>query len=172
MKRKPMVWTISAIVMLAAAFLLLTNCSLARPFHGPGLKPIMDTPGGPDSTVVVAITNAVVDGDNRKAFDDHTQKVIASLESHDGFIGYSVRTRILGNEVWTMTVWRDKAAMRAFVRGQVHDKAIEAGYDAVLQERFLVFEAKAKEIPLSWGDVLKRLEEVPLEDSAAKRAKS
>ncbi len=123
-------------------------------------------------TVAIGVTNATLDPKNRAAFDDHTRRVIRSLPTHDGYLGHSVRGRVLGNEVWTMTVWRDQAALDAFVASPVHRTAIREGLGGVNEARFLRFDWPAAERPPSWRDITERLRNVTPIDYAAKRTAS
>lgn len=129
---------VAAVVSTAAA---LTGGQMATPFRGPGYSRShgVTLPGvGP--VVVVAITHATLDARLRGPFDDYTRRVIASLPSQADHVGYSVRTRLLGNEVWTMTVWKDDAAVEAFMASPVHRTAIREGMAAVKTAQFLRFE--------------------------------
>jgi heme-degrading monooxygenase HmoA len=139
----------------------LASCEIARPFAGPGYsKKRGVTLPGAGETVTVGITNAQVDGATRKVFDDFTQQTIESLPSNDGFIGYSVRSRVLGNEVWTMTVWRDEAALDGFVGSSTHRAAMRQGLSPVIRAKFLRFAVATSDVPPKWDEVLARLEGV------------
>ncbi|MBI1190761.1 MAG: hypothetical protein GC200_08805 [Tepidisphaera sp.] len=145
-------------VALAGAW-FAGGCRLATPFRA-------STDGTPPAAgpVVVAITHAQLDPAGRDAFDRYTDKVIASLPSNAGYLGYSVRGRLLGNEVWTMTLWRDHAATDAFVRSSTHGQAIREGLAAVKRAQFLRFEWPAADPPPSWDEIDRRLEHVPFID--------
>lgn len=156
-----------ATVALAAAGLLkwLPGCELATSFRGDGYS----RDGGvtlPDAgdTVVVGLTNAGLDPDNRRDFDDYTQRVVASLPGTPGYIGHAVRTRVFGHEVWTMTVWKDEAALDAFVRSPTHREAIRKGMPAVKWAKFHRFTLAKDQVPPSWADVKARLASVAAKD--------
>ncbi len=136
---------------LAAVATLVTGCTIATPFRQ--LQP------ADDGTVVLVITHAVLDNAKRAAFDEHTQRVVASLRAQPGLLGYSVRRQVLGNEVWTMTAWRDEAALSAFVRGPTHQAAISNGAPALQSVRFCRFTLPATDLPLTWSHAERLLEE-------------
>jgi heme-degrading monooxygenase HmoA len=153
-----------------AAVFGAASCELARPFSGPGYtKGRGVTLEGVGQTVMVGVTNAQVDGATRGVFDEYTRRTIESLPSNPGFIGYSVRSRVLGNEVWTMTVWRDEAAMEQFVGSPVHRAAMREGLAPVTRARFLRFEVGTSEVPPRWEDVLRRLEAIEFKDYGGER---
>ncbi|MEM9487756.1 MAG: antibiotic biosynthesis monooxygenase family protein [Myxococcota bacterium] len=148
----------AAVVTVVALVLLKNGCTVARPFSGPGLSALSDSDTAPD-TVIVALTHAVVDTAIRGDFDDHTMRVAEALDGFDGFIGYSIRKELLGDEAWTMTVWADRDALDRFVESPIHQRAIAAGESALRQARFHTFEVAATEIPLSWDRALAILDE-------------
>jgi heme-degrading monooxygenase HmoA len=161
----------AALVALAAiaGLHVVAGCQVASPFRGPGF----DRKRGvtlPDAgnTVTVGITHAILAGD-RSTFDDSTRKTIDSLPTNDGFIGFSVRSRVFGNEVWTMTAWRDEASLDAFVASPVHRAAMRSGLSAVARAQFLRLQVPKETMPLSWDEVLTKLENVPFVDYAAMR---
>jgi heme-degrading monooxygenase HmoA len=147
---------------LAAAALCvvaLSGCALATPFRGPGYDEVRGVIAGPPGvTVVVAVTHAVLEGD-RRAFDDHTRRVVESLPRAEGYLGHSIRGRLFGGEVWTMTVWRDGRSLSAFVRSAVHEEAVREGMTAVREARFVRFAVPAGSPPPSWAEALRRLDE-------------
>lgn len=146
---------------LIAASPFLMSCQVATPFKGPGYArgKGVKLPGATD-TVWIGLTNAQLDGSNRATFDDYTNRVIRDLPNRDGYIGHSVRTRVFGNEVWTMTVWRDEAALNTFVRAPIHREAMREGISAVKSARFARFAWPASQVPPSWDEAKRRLSEV------------
>lgn len=143
----------------AAACAALASCGVATPFRGTGWsasRGVTLPDAGP--TVWVGVTNALLDGAKRGPFDRHTRLVLASLPDQEGYIGHSVRGRILGHEVWTMTVWRDADVLEAFIESAVHVEAIRQGLPAVRRAKFVRFEWPADRVPPAWADVLTRLD--------------
>lgn len=148
-------------LVILAALKALTGCQLATPFRGDGYSSRRGvTLDGVGDTVTVGLTNATLDGSRRRAFDDYTQRVVASLPGTPGYIGHSIRTRVLGNEVWTMTVWKDEASLDAFVRSPTHREAIRLGMPAVASAKFHRYTIPVGEVPPSWSDVMAVLEKV------------
>jgi heme-degrading monooxygenase HmoA len=147
----------------AAGFLAacLPSCRVAMPFSGPGYSRSEGvTLPGVGETVVVAVTHAVVDNAKRGPFDEGTRRVDESLPTLDGFIGRSLRIELLGNEAWTMTVWRDEEALESFVSSPAHRLAVREGLPALKSARFLRFAIPTRDVPPSWDDVLHRLEQI------------
>lgn len=171
-RRRKLALISGGLVCIASAVGLqsLAGCAIASPFRGPGYERGRGvTMPGTGETVTVGITHAVLDGKTRAAFDDYTNRTIASLPKNDGFIGHSARTRLFGNEVWTMTAWRNEAALEAFSVSPTHLAAIREGLSAVNQAQFLRMQVPKDQVPPSWDDVLARLKDVPVIDYAANR---
>lgn len=139
----------------------LSGCQLATPFSGPGYDPERGvTLADAGDTVTIGITNAIARPFKRAAFDDYTRRVIKSLPKNDGYVGHSVRSRILGNEVWTMTMWRDEDALNAFVRSDMHRAAMREGLSGVRRAKFLRMPWPRASLPPTWDEILARLESV------------
>lgn len=135
-----------AVLILAP---LLGGCAIALPYR--------DLSGGraPSGTTrVVALTYAALDPAKRAPFDKASAEVIDSLKQQPGIVGYSLRRELLGDAVWTMTVWEDAAARAAFVRSPVHMAAIRTGMGAIREGRFAHVEVPSAEAPLSWRRAL------------------
>ncbi|MFM9879951.1 MAG: antibiotic biosynthesis monooxygenase family protein [Burkholderiaceae bacterium] len=128
---------------------LLSGCAISTPF-----KTISSTP----PTVVMVVTHAVLDPNNRAAFDAQTSRVLESLSGQPGLVGYSVRRQLLGNEVWTMTVWASEASRAEFVTSAAHRTAMVNGNSALQTIRLLRVELPQSAVPMAWADALQLLE--------------
>ncbi len=140
--------------VLASVFTLLGGCTISTPFKGPGYDHadgVTKVDGG--DTVVVALTHAVL-GKERQNFDRGVDRIVDSLAEQPGLIGYSLRRELFGDEAWTLTVWRDEAALLAFVRSEVHQRAIREGAGELAGANFRRFELPASELPIDWEKAL------------------
>ena len=143
--------------LIASTLALLGGCTISTPFQGPGYdRSVGVTEIDDRQTVVVALTHAVV-GDSRRNFDRGVEGVVDSLESQPGLIGYSLRRELLGNEAWTLTVWRDEASLDAFVRSPAHRQAIQNGMGDITTASFRRIELPAAKIPIDWESALEYL---------------
>ena len=140
--------------LVAGAFALLGGCTISTPFKGPGYDRDDGVTGDRSgATVVVALTHAVL-GPERRNFDRGVDRVVDSLAQQPGLIGSSLRRELFGNEAWTMTVWRDAAALDAFVRSSVHQQAIRDGAGDLAGANFSRFELPAAALPIDWETAL------------------
>jgi quinol monooxygenase YgiN len=138
---------------ISALLALLAGCSVSTPFRW-----LDETPAGlaatPDAQVIVAVTHATIDASRRKIFDQGAQRVIDSLLTQPGLIGYSVRRQLFGNEVWTATVWTDEASLLQFVQSPAHLQAVREGNIAIMQIDYTQIRLRKSELPVSWSRLL------------------
>lgn len=141
------------LVVLSACGIVLGGCTIATPYRS-----VSDRPAEAGETRVVALTHAVLDPATRRDFDRQTEAIFNVLGEQPGIVGYAVRRQFFGNEVWTMTIWRDEASRARFVSSQRHRDGIAAGSKAVRQGRFVRIEVPAAETPIPWSRALTLLE--------------
>ena len=125
---------------------------IAKSFKGPGYDVNKGVTFPGTDSVLVGLTYAVTGDDSElnNIFFEHVKKVEESLQDRSGFIGYSIRKQLFGNEVWTMTVWDNKYSMQSFVESDVHKEAMKKGMTALKTTRFYRFFIKKEAIPISW----------------------
>ncbi|MBV5292149.1 MAG: antibiotic biosynthesis monooxygenase [Curvibacter lanceolatus] len=168
------IWTLAPFGALAFVLLGgLSACSglaLSKPFAWPGLATAQArlTGAGRD-TVVLAITHAQLIGAERAAFDRGADQVVEMLPAQPGIVGYSVRSRVLGHEVWTATVWRDDASIDAFVRSPEHLTAVRQGSSAIAKVEYHRVQVRVSDLPLDWSRVLAELERAAARAAATPR---
>lgn len=129
---------------------LLAGCTFATPFK------TLDADDGRAARVLV-ITHAMAHSGQRELFMAHTRRVIDSLAHQPGLIGYSLRRELFGDELWTLTVWRDDDARATFFRSPVHVEAMAAGMSALRAARFLRVEWPGGSERPQWPELLARL---------------
>ena len=145
--------------MMMAAAAALTGCIVDTPFRGPGYDPNTGVTVQSVDTFIVAVTNAQLRDDwrLRSRFWDHVEKVEETLNGRPGFVGFSKRTELFGDQAWTMTVWTDEASLDAFVASAVHQTAIEQAMPSLTAARFARLEVGRSELPVSWDRALGQL---------------
>jgi heme-degrading monooxygenase HmoA len=149
-----------------ALFTLTAGCTLAKPYVDTS-----DRAGSPAGDVVVVVTHAVIDNQERAPFDAYVHRLSDAMDSrkYDGLLGFSIRKILFGDEVWTLTVWRDEASLRGFMRSGMHREAIAAAPGAVLSLRSRHFTRAADAPPITWAEAIAKLEQREGERSAATR---
>src|SRR2546425_13125069 len=54
------------------------------------------------------------------SFLRQTYAIQDQLRKSEGLLGYSLRTQLIGKKAWTLSAWKDEAALTAFVRASPH----------------------------------------------------
>ncbi|MEM7602646.1 MAG: antibiotic biosynthesis monooxygenase [Verrucomicrobiota bacterium] len=127
------------------------------PFSGPGIT--SDTNDSQDREVkliAVATSGKINFGKGRRFFSD-LNATMESIREHEGLVGYAARKQLIGSKVWTVSVWRDKAALRRFVRSDAHQAAIEGGSISRESVRSAMFEVEPGDLPIPWKSVVEAL---------------
>jgi quinol monooxygenase YgiN len=90
------------------------------------------------------------------SFFYYTAQVAKQLASAQGLLGYSVLARPLSKRFWTLSAWKDEAALRDFVQHPPHVRIMTAIAPHMEQTRFLRWTVKGSQLPLRWDDALRR----------------
>ena len=146
-------------------FLIALNGCIAAPFEGPGFEDgaVLEGP------FLAAITHTRIARGETSAFSDHLKAIKLQQDSHEGFIGRSLRTRLTSRTRWTLTLWQDEDSMMRFVTEGAHLEAIAESATVIDGVRSAIWTIEDdEEFPPSWTDAMDRLEhqspEVPWQD--------
>lgn len=128
--------------------------SMAMPYRAVG-SPSMHAV----AEVIVVITEVRLggDGSQRSRFWNQVWTVEKSLPKQPGLVGYALRREIFGTTAWTMTLWKDEASIRAFMRSAVHRKAVTDGLPATIDTRFVRFRRLKDADPPDWAEAIDQL---------------
>jgi quinol monooxygenase YgiN len=85
-----------------------------------------------------------------------TVRVVKQMASAEGVLGYSVLARPLSKQFWTLSAWKDEAALRTFVQHPPHVRIMNALTPQMGETKFVRWTVKGSELPLSWDDALRR----------------
>ena len=86
----------------------------------------------------------------------YTTQVMKQLAPADGVLGYSVLAHPLSKQFWTLSAWKDEAALRTFVHYPPHVRIMTALTPHMGETKFVRWIVKGSELPLSWDDALSR----------------
>jgi heme-degrading monooxygenase HmoA len=139
--------------MLGSLLLWLQACAIGTPW--PRLTPVSAEQG--DEQVVLVLTRVVVDTSRRGEFDRQNSRVLASMDSQPGLIGYAARRQLIGDQGWTMSVWANDEARVAFVRSTVHREAIAKSLPSLRVVELKRLQVTRKDLPVDWDQVLQML---------------
>jgi heme-degrading monooxygenase HmoA len=145
----------SAKFTLGSLLLWLQGCAIGTPW--PDLAATSDDDA--NEYVVLVLTRVVVDTSNRRVFDRQNRRVLASMGSQPGLIGYAARRQLMGDHGWTMSVWANDEARAAFVRSPVHREAIAKSLPALRVVELKRLTLARKDLPADWDQALLLLED-------------
>ncbi len=86
----------------------------------------------------------------------YTMHVVKQLASAEGVLGYSVLARPLSKRFWTLSAWKDEAALHAFVQHPPHVRIVTVLTPHMGETGFVRWTIKGSELPLRWDDALRR----------------
>jgi len=69
-------------------------------------------------------------------FVRYTAQVIQQLAKAEGVLGYSLLAQPFSKQFWTLSAWRDEAALQAFVRNPPHLRIMAALGPHMAQTKF------------------------------------
>ena len=67
------------------------------------------------------------------------------LATADGLIGYTLRAKPLAREYWTLSVWKDDAALRQFMRTSPHVSVMTSLRPVMGTTKFVTWTASAED---------------------------
>jgi heme-degrading monooxygenase HmoA len=86
-----------------------------------------------------------------------TTKIRHQLAGASGLVGYSLLAELRAKTFWTVSVWDDDAAMRAFAGTDPHRSIIRRVPDRMGASAFRTFAVAGRELPLTWPAAKDRL---------------
>lgn len=78
----------------------------------------------------------------------------------DGAVGVALSTA-LPRSFYTLSAWRDRDALNAFVRSAPHVGTMRRYRPAMADARFVFWNTPADDLPPSWSEAQRRLRDVP-----------
>lgn len=75
----------------------------------------------------------------------------------DGLVGMSLNTDLPRRTFFTLSAWRDREALNAFVRSEPHRSLMRRYHPAMADSTFVFWEVERDQLPPSWPDVQRRL---------------
>jgi len=78
------------------------------------------------------------------------------LAAAQGLIAYSLLARPITKNFWTLSVWENEAALKAFVHYPPHVRLMASLTSHMRKTKFVRWKVKGSELPLRWDDALRR----------------
>jgi len=85
-----------------------------------------------------------------------TRRVRRQLAGAPGLVGYSLLAQLGKKTFWTVSVWEDEAALRAFAAAEPHRDVTRRSPGRMGASRFETFTVAGTDVPLPWAAVRQR----------------
>ena len=90
------------------------------------------------------------------AFVLGTVGVIKQLAAAQGLVAYSLLARPVSKHFWTLSVWEDETALKAFIHRPPHVRLMASLTPHMGQTRFTRWTVQGSGLPLRWDEALRR----------------
>jgi hypothetical protein len=112
----------------------------------------------PEGTYVVTMTRLPLRRHTRiPAVMRATWKIVRELARSDGLVGYSLKADLIRKTFWTVSAWESTAGLHAFVRSDVHVRAMTDVGPHMAEPRIETTSMPGTDLPPSWSRVRDRL---------------
>ena len=118
-----------------------------------------------EKDVILSITYIEINKSSSELskFWEHVFSIKNKMNENPGVLGVSIRKSIFSNKAWTMTIWEDESSLENFVEGERHRTAIKEGKTTILKTKFYRNTIKYSELPISWENPERLVEEKGVE---------
>lgn len=150
-----------ALSLILVPTFLTTGCALEQPFSGPGYdNGALTTDAAGPFIVVATHLDVKDDADADAAFSAHMEALQKALPEQPGLVGSALSGVPLSNdEQRTLSAWESEEAMLAWVVSDVHAKAMQDMATRSEGGRTVSWTLTRDEMPPTWEDARKRLDE-------------
>lgn len=93
------------------------------------------------------------------AFLRGTLAIRRQLATAEGLVGYALDARLLSKTFWTLSVWRDEQALRAFAAARPHSDVVRSTRPHMRPTTFVTWTEPSDEVPVSWQRARQRIAE-------------
>ncbi|MEU6483296.1 DUF3291 domain-containing protein [Streptomyces sp. NPDC046887] len=124
-------------------------------------------PARPDTTAFVMASRLDVrSGKDTPRFFWKSLSAWGQVRKAPGALGASLEAQLLKGVFYTLSAWEDRDALYAYAKAEPH-KTIMTGLRSVMREStFTFWEVPVAELPITWADAKRRIEEQARKDAA------
>jgi heme-degrading monooxygenase HmoA len=131
-------------------------------FKGPGYDPENGGLVPPLQDGYVASTTVLVlRPDKMNDFFGVAGAMFGVLEANPGLVGYSLASSAKCGTQRTLTIWRDEAAMFAFVASPEHQNGAGMAAELSTTGTVTAWDITQAEVPVAWADAIARVDALP-----------
>jgi heme-degrading monooxygenase HmoA len=119
----------------------------------------------PDDVVVMASVLKLDSFRRAPGFLRAAMAIRKQVLGADGAVGVALNTALPRRTFFTLSAWRDREALNAFVRSEPHLATMRRYRPAMADARFVFWSTAAAKLPPSWAEAQARLREPVPTDS-------
>ncbi|GAB2842184.1 hypothetical protein GCM10022221_46700 [Actinocorallia aurea] len=76
-----------------------------------------------------------------------------------GAHGVALKADLLRRTFWTLSAWKDEAAVRAYASAEPHRSAMRAKRSVMRESTFVFWTAPTDDLPVGWDEARRRVED-------------
>ncbi|MEU6034118.1 DUF3291 domain-containing protein [Actinomadura sp. NPDC047616] len=80
-----------------------------------------------------------------------------------GAWGVGLKAQLLRRTFWTVSAWRDKAALDAYAAAEPHRSAMRRKRSVMRESTFVFWTVPVEDLPITWDEVRRRIAEKRME---------
>lgn len=88
-----------------------------------------------------------------------TMRIRRQLAGAEGLIGYALDAQLLRKTFWTLSAWENQQALNAFSKNDPHRARVDEIRPHMRPATFVFWTANASDLPPTWADARRRIEE-------------
>jgi hypothetical protein len=86
-----------------------------------------------------------------------SMEIHRQLKGTAGVIGYSLRAKLFTRRFWTLSVWKNSAALMDFVAKVPHSESMKAMAPFMGKTEFTQWKVSGSHVPLQWDEAIRRM---------------
>jgi hypothetical protein len=86
-----------------------------------------------------------------------TMRIRGELAHAPGLVGYALDVELTDKTFWTFSAWEDEPSLSEFAAADPHRRLIQRLQPQMRETRFRFFPIRGRDLPLTWGEVRRRL---------------
>jgi hypothetical protein len=86
-----------------------------------------------------------------------TMRIRRQLAHAPGLVGYALDAQLARKTFWTFSAWLDEPSLSEFAAADPHRQLAQRLQPQLAETRFRFFPIRGRDLPLSWGEVRRRL---------------
>ena len=88
-----------------------------------------------------------------------TMTIRRQLAGAEGLVGYTLDAQLLRKTFWTLSAWQDQQALDAFSTASPHRRRVDEIRPRMDPTTFVFWTANASDLPPTWAEARRRIEE-------------